>query len=520
MVFDSRNMGITRRATFGRGSSRLSCVGRSYQAKPWNNEFRVTSGVATTYRLDPCPVFRIRTRRSTRTMCPTKVNAFWGRMFSSAQDGNESNNSSFGDSSQQQHQQNHNVNNKKRRDALLEYVSCLSPATHRISDPMVPKMSVVAIRQTVGNLIGTLPPEYFEITISSREENLMQLMYSVLMTGYMFCNAHHRFELAKRLEIASPKRISQSRLYKNGFINESTSASLDDMYYYEDGQVGPGAVQSSSRSNAWGQKGFLPDVSVKKKERSSDCVSDEEDIEDDVEYIGEDAGVFAAGTQKVGIQGDVLRWHYEHGVQQIPASEYIDQLEQEVAALRLEISKLSNPESLDNDEPSQEQDVNQTDIALARLAYYTRSQKTNAPISANTMPRGYQVEQDPTSVLAEELESELLAYLKTLSSEHVAELTECASADVMEAMNVLVDRLIGKDNQDGIWTGSRKSQCTSSELGEILFWLMGVGHQLRDMEIRLSLTNSLQSIPSFGPDDGIDEYPDGFDIAPQLPPGK
>jgi len=505
-----------RQGSFGLGSSRLCCVGRTYQTKPWNMSvgFRVTRSIATMYRLNLCSVFGSRMRRSTRSMCPTKVNAFWGRMFSSAQDGNESNNNSFGNASQQQ---NHHVNNKKRRDALLEYVSCLSPATHRISDPMVPKMSVVAIRQTVGNLIGTLPPEYFEITISSREENLMQLMYSVLMTGYMFCNAHHRFELAKRLEIASPKRISQSRLYKNGFINESTSASLDDMYYYEDGQVGTSAVQSSSlRSNTWGQKGFLPDVSVKKKEKSSD----EEDFEDDVEYIGEDAGVFAAGTQKVGIQGDVLRWHFEHGVQQIPASEYIDQLEQEVAALRRQISNMSNPESSDNDEPSQEEDANQTDIALARLAYYTRSQKTNAPISANTMPRGYQVEQDPTSVLAEELESELLAYLKTLSSEHVAELTECASADVMEAMNVLVDRLIGKDNQDGIWTGSRKSQCTSSELGEILFWLMGVGHQLRDMEIRLSLTNSLQSIPSFGPDDGIDEYPDGSDIAPKLPPGK
>ena len=43
--------------------------------------------------------------------------------------------------------------------------------------------------------------------------------------------------------------------------------------------------------------------------------------------------------------------------------------------------------------------------------------------------------------------------------------------------------------------------------------------QLRDMEIRLSLNSSLQTIPASFGDDGIDEYP-GTERLPRLPPGK
>lgn len=413
------------------------------------------------------------TRRMLGKRC--RMQAFWGKMFSSSGGPGE-------DAWSSTNQIPVENQTESRREALLDFVNRLSPATHRISDPLVPKMSIVAIRQTVGNLIGTLPAEYFEITISSREENLMQLMYSVLMTGYMFCNAHHRLELAKRLEIASPRGLGRRN---------------NDLY-----------AQDVSLPQGEGTRGFLPDV-----RRRGESSHDEEE-EEESEYEGQDAGVYAAGTQKIGIQGEVLRWHFEHGVQQISASDYIEQLEQEVAALRTELSKRSDTEESTSSDDRQDS----TDDALARLAYYTRNQN-HLPLRSNEIPKGYQVEQDPTSVLAEELESELLAHLKSLSSEQVAELTECASTDVMESMNALVERLVGKDD-DGIWKGGRKSQCTSTELGEILFWLMGVGHQLRDMEIRLSLTNRLQSISStFGPDDGLDEYGIGDDT-PKLPPGR
>ncbi|CAN0927396.1 hypothetical protein LINGRAHAP2_LOCUS35875 [Linum grandiflorum] len=56
------------------------------------------------------------------------------------------------------------------------------------------------MRQTVANMIGTLPPQFFAVTVTTVAENLAQLMYSVLMTGYMFKNAQYRLELQQSLE--------------------------------------------------------------------------------------------------------------------------------------------------------------------------------------------------------------------------------------------------------------------------------------------------------------------------------
>ena len=355
---------------------------------------------------------------------------------------------------------------KSRKEVLVEYVNGLWPDWERVMEEFeLPSSSMVAIRQTVNNLIGTLPPQYFEITISSREENLAQLMYSVLMTGYMFCNAFHRLELSKRLDLASPRG----------------------------GSYVPASLSS-------GRRAFMPDVTsvVKKKEQDSfDCTDSkvkdkdgnktqqQDEEEQEVDYVGQDVGVFAAGTQKVDISGDVLRWHYEHGVQQLSAAEYIEQLEEEVAALRREVAL------------SQEKNASVSEVGRFDIG-----------------------ESDPASVIEREaMESEILAYLKTLSSDTVSELTECASADVMEAMNALVERLIGREDKSGVWSSNR-SECTSTELAQILCWLMAVGHRLRDMEIRLSLTTSLQAMPgmTYGPDDGAEEYPSSS--FPKLPPGK
>lgn len=48
-------------------------------------------------------------------------------------------------------------------------------------------------------MLGTLPPQFFKVTISAVGENLAQLMFSVLMTGYMFRNAQYRMELRQSL---------------------------------------------------------------------------------------------------------------------------------------------------------------------------------------------------------------------------------------------------------------------------------------------------------------------------------
>ncbi|KAL3022533.1 hypothetical protein AAZX31_04G017500 [Glycine max] len=63
-----------------------------------------------------------------------------------------------------------------------------------------PQQVVDAMRQTVTNMIGTLPPQFFAVTITTVAENLAQLMYSIMMTGYMFKNAQYRLELQEGLE--------------------------------------------------------------------------------------------------------------------------------------------------------------------------------------------------------------------------------------------------------------------------------------------------------------------------------
>lgn len=89
---------------------------------------------------------------------------------------------------------------KSRREILLEYVKNVQPEFMELFVKRAPPQVVDAMRQTVTNMIGTLPPQFFAVTVTTVAENLAQLMYSVLMTGYMFKNAQYRMELQQSLE--------------------------------------------------------------------------------------------------------------------------------------------------------------------------------------------------------------------------------------------------------------------------------------------------------------------------------
>lgn len=89
---------------------------------------------------------------------------------------------------------------KSRREILQEYVKNVQPEFMELFVKKAPTQVVDAMRQTVTNMIGTLPPQFFAVTVTTVAENLAQLMYSVLMTGYMFRNAQFRLELQKSLD--------------------------------------------------------------------------------------------------------------------------------------------------------------------------------------------------------------------------------------------------------------------------------------------------------------------------------
>ena len=139
--------------------------------------------------------------------------------------------------------------------------------------------------------------------------------------------------------------------------------------------------------------------------------------------------VYAPGTQKTNVKGEVMRWNLkEEAVEALDAREYIAGLEAELASLKQELARVG--------------------------AQGDGSSSTN----------------------------ELLAYLKGLEPQNLAELTSMANDDVLEAMNSFVRRLI-ESQGDAIETdaSSAVSESTAAELGKLLFWLMVVGYSLRSL---------------------------------------
>lgn len=92
---------------------------------------------------------------------------------------------------------------KSRKEILLDYVENVQPEFSDLFMKRAPQQVVEAMRLTVTNMIGSLPPKYFGVKISTVAENLAQLMYSVMITGYMFRNAQYRVELQQSLDLAA-----------------------------------------------------------------------------------------------------------------------------------------------------------------------------------------------------------------------------------------------------------------------------------------------------------------------------
>eukprot|EP00250_Pteridium_aquilinum_P007985 c17584_g2_i1 orf=1-996(-) len=134
---------------------------------------------------------------------------------------------------------------KSRRDMLLEYVKTVQPEFMELFVKRAPQQVVEAMRQTVTNMLGTLPPQFFAVTVSTVAENLAQLMYSVMMTGYMFRNAQFRLELQQSLAaLPSPSSAKSDPNYAPGvqkkvsgevirWHNETGPESMDATQYVE-----------------------------------------------------------------------------------------------------------------------------------------------------------------------------------------------------------------------------------------------------------------------------------------------
>lgn len=283
-----------------------------------------------------------------------------------------------------------------KRLVLLNYVQRVQPSMVTAFEGQAPAAAVDAMRSTVARMLGHLPPQVFKVMISSRDEHMAQLMYNFLMTGFMFCNGWMRLDLARRMG--------------------ATAAAPPVLQQWGDADGGASAGGSEGRAL----------VSLSSVDEDAGLSSSSK---------GGGAG-YAPGSQKIGVQGEVLRWHHELGSERIPALDYIEQLESELASLRRQVA-----------------------AAAREVGPFVRPPVGN----------------------------ELTDYLKGLSPGQLAELTESASPDVLEAMNSLVQRLM---SSDGDWADST-SDCTAAELAQLLYWLQAIGWQMRQLELRLDMQSSL-----------------------------
>ncbi|XP_011034891.1 PREDICTED: uncharacterized protein LOC105132860 isoform X2 [Populus euphratica] len=120
--------------------------------------------------------------------CSERRFGFRVKAYDSSKNDSSSNNNNSGDAKPP-----NGTMPKTRREILLEYVKNVQPEFMELFVKRAPQ-------QTVANMIGTLPPQFFAVTVTTVAENLAQLMYSVMMTGYMFKNAQYRLDLQQSLE--------------------------------------------------------------------------------------------------------------------------------------------------------------------------------------------------------------------------------------------------------------------------------------------------------------------------------
>lgn len=85
---------------------------------------------------------------------------------------------------------------------LWQYVQSLSPDTvTQLSKPNSGEVFQIMERNIVG-LLGSLPPEHFNVSITTTRENLGRLLASAMISGYFLRNAEQRMLFEKSLQAA------------------------------------------------------------------------------------------------------------------------------------------------------------------------------------------------------------------------------------------------------------------------------------------------------------------------------
>lgn len=85
---------------------------------------------------------------------------------------------------------------------LWQYVQSMSPEdVAQLSKPSSNEVFQV-MERTIMGMLGNLPPEHFNVTITTSRENLGRLLASAMINGYFLHNVEQRMAFEKVLQVA------------------------------------------------------------------------------------------------------------------------------------------------------------------------------------------------------------------------------------------------------------------------------------------------------------------------------
>ena len=355
---------------------------------------------------------------------------------------------------------------------MLEYVRTVEPAA-ALEEFLVaePPFVVGAMRQTISNMLGTITatPQFFTVTISTVGENLAMLMNTVVLTGYMFKSAEERLRLRAALGGGGEGGGGGGAL-------ASADSAIDAALFAS--SSGSGSSGSFNGSSSDGEASINSSSGINSSSSSSSSAA----ATPVAAFLdGDDA--YAPGVQKSRVKGEVLRWHKERGVEALPAAEYIERLEAEVARLRAARAPEAAPRARPRLPPA--------------AAWGLPPEPSVAPSALDAgggdaaLRRRQEQQQQQTTALAlrpHDDRNELLDFIRSLEPATVSELTACAAPETAAAMEAFVERLLGLNggaDRDALRRAA--SETTAHEMRQLLFWLMVVGWRLRALESALEM---------------------------------
>jgi Protein of unknown function (DUF760) len=86
---------------------------------------------------------------------------------------------------------------------LFQYVHAMSPETIAMLSRPASSEVLQVIERNIVSMLGGLPSESFNITVTTTREDLGRLLASAMMGGYFLRNAEQRMALEKSVTISN-----------------------------------------------------------------------------------------------------------------------------------------------------------------------------------------------------------------------------------------------------------------------------------------------------------------------------